>query len=477
MLIQPDGKFLLLVRRYGILILVRVLPSGSVDPSFGVDGVASSGLPEGSGTYGPSGGMSLQTDGSILIASFHYNGSNADFALVRLTEAGIVDSTFGTDGIAVTAFDDRSDIAFPVAVQPDGKIVVAGMSKIIGGNEDFALARYYPDGGADSTFGTNGKVLTVITGGHDEVYALGVQSDGKILASGICTSGGNTDAVMVRYLTNGVRDASFGSNGIARNSFGADTQDAALSMVVQPDGKIIATGYASIGNSNTMAILRLLEDGSLDTSFGGDGTLTMEVGGYSTRGHGVCLQPDGKILVVGTTQSNNLPFQDICLVRFGSDGIPDEAFGSSGSVMTAVSTSLDEGHGVVLQSDLKIVVAGFEITVTSGFSGYYDCAMVRYLSGLNIGIAEFSTTSCAPFIFPNPLVDQATLEFELTIPMELSCELVDSQGRTVRVFFHGLSRSAGLQHESLDLSGISAGDYTIILSDGPGKACVRVVKQ
>jgi hypothetical protein len=87
MLIQPDGKFLLLVRRYGILILVRVLPSGSVDPSFGVDGVASSGLPEGSGTYGPSGGMSLQTDGSILIASFHHNGSNADFALVRLTEA------------------------------------------------------------------------------------------------------------------------------------------------------------------------------------------------------------------------------------------------------------------------------------------------------------------------------------------------------------------------------------------------------
>jgi uncharacterized delta-60 repeat protein len=203
----------------------------------------------------------------------------------------------------------------------------------------------------------------------------------------------------------------------------------------------------------------------------------MDVGGYSTRGHGVCLQPDGKILVAGTVQANDFPHQDICLVRLGADGIPDEGFGSNGSVVTAVSTSLDEGHGVVLQSDLMIVAAGFEITVTSGFSGYYDLALVRYLSGLNIGIAEFSTNISAALICPNPIGDEATLEYELATAETLTCELIDVQGRSVRTMFSNARRSVGPHRETLDLSGISVGNYTVVLSDGTGKVSVRVVKQ
>ncbi|MCF6203041.1 MAG: DUF4347 domain-containing protein, partial [Methylococcaceae bacterium] len=303
----------------------------------------------------------VQPDGRILVAGHTLNGSNRDFALTRYNADGSLDTSFGTGGTVTTDLGSNHDYAKSITVQADGRILVTG-DTYNGSNSDFALVRYNTDGSLDTSFDTDGIVTTDIGSGLEKGESVTVQADGRILVAGY-TGGG--DFALMRYNTNGSLDASFGSGGIVTTAVGSGT-DEGYDLAVQTDGRILMTGYSDNGSNNDFALVRYNTDGSLDTSFGTNGTVTTPIGNNDVA-TGVSIQTDGRIIVAG--YSHNGTDSDFALVRYDSDGNLDSSFGTGGIVTTAVGTVTDMGRSVFVQDDGRIVVAGISSD---------DFAVVRY---------------------------------------------------------------------------------------------------
>ncbi|MEL0587155.1 MAG: tandem-95 repeat protein [Candidatus Thiodiazotropha sp. (ex. Lucinoma kazani)] len=319
--------------------------------------------------------VTVQADGKILVAGYSHNGSNNDFALTRYNADGSLDTSFGGgDGIVTTAVGSNNDNAFSVAVQTDGKILVGGYSRI-GGNYDFALTRYNADGTLDTSFGGGDGIVTTGVGTLD-AYAndITVQTDGKILVAGESYNGSDIDFTLIRYNTNGTLDTGFGGgDGIVTTDVGSGF-DQGRSVTVQADGKILVGGYADIGIAKDFALTRYNTDGTLDTSFGGgDGIVTTTVGPAADYGQSVTVQADGKILVAGDTYNGSN--YDFAVTRYNTDGTLDTSFGGDGIVTTDLGAGHDFGFGVTTQTDGKILVAGY-----GDIGPNKDFALVRYNS-------------------------------------------------------------------------------------------------
>ena len=198
--------------------LARYNADGSLDTSFGDGGKVTTGFDPADVTDDRVAEIVLQPDGKIVAAGTIYNGSNYDFALARYDPDGSLDSGFGAGGTVTTALGPNHDFASALALQPDGKIVVGGLSEQLSG-DGFALARYNADGSLDMNFGTLGTTLTRPSGWAE---AIVLQPDGRILAGGWIWAGSDDDYNfgVVRYRANGALDASFGAGGIAQASFG-----------------------------------------------------------------------------------------------------------------------------------------------------------------------------------------------------------------------------------------------------------------
>jgi uncharacterized delta-60 repeat protein len=325
---------------------------GDLDTSFDTDGKVTTAIGAGNDfAYS----IALQSDGKILVAGYSDNGSNNDFAVVRYNANGSPDTSFGTDGKVTTAIGAQSDYAQSVALQSDGKIVVAGYSFIVG-NYDFAVVRYNTNGSLDTSFGTDGKVTTAIGAGNDFAHSMALQSDGKIVVAGeIATGVGSDNFAVVRYNTNGSLDTSFGTDGKVTTAIGAGS-DLAYSMALQSDGKIVVVGSSGNIINYGFAVVRYNTDGSLDTSFDTDGKVTTAIGAIGDVAYSIDLQSDGKIVVAGT--SYNGSSYDFAVVRYNTDGSLDTSFDTDGKVTTAIGAIGDVAYSIDLQTDGKIVVAG-----------------------------------------------------------------------------------------------------------------------
>jgi uncharacterized delta-60 repeat protein len=400
--LQPDGKVLVAGYTSGSdwdFALVRYNSDGSLDTSFQGGKVTT---PIGtSDDYAFS--VTLQPDGKILVAGRTFNGSDWDFALVRYNSDGSLDTSFDGDGKVTTPIGTSNDYAFSVTLQPDGKILVAG-STFNGSNWDFALARYNSDGSLDTSFDGDGKVTTPIGSGRDdwgqsvtllpdgEILVAGyysfalalynsnggligtfttpigegqsvtLQPDGKILVAGY-TSGDNRDFVLARYNSFGSLDTTFGSSGKVTTPIGT-SDDYAYSVTLQPDGKILVAGYTLNGSHWDFALVRYNSDGSLDTSFDGDGIVTTRIGPSNDYAYSVTLQPDGKILVAGT--SYNGSNYDLALVRYNSDGSLDTTFDGI-NTLNGTPTFIENGAPVILDSDVAIQDA--ELRAAGSYAG------------------------------------------------------------------------------------------------------------
>src|SRR5205823_7151886 len=288
-----------------------------------------------------------------------------DIAVARYNTDGSVDLTFGSGGRVLTDFDG-DDAAFALAVHPDGKIVVAGVSTG-GGTMDFALARYDSDGTLDATFGSGGRVVTDL-GGQDEAFALVVQPDGRLVATGASTAAGSLDFALARYNTDGTLDATFGAAGQVVTDFGpafvgsdpsncalpiADFHgtDIAFALALQLDGKLVAAGVST----GDFALARYNADGSLDTTFGTCGRVITDFAGDDAAASALVVQPDGKLVAAGRRSVAQTSFS---LARYASDGTLGPIFGTGGRVVMEVGTDA-EGSALVLQpDDGRLVVAG-----------------------------------------------------------------------------------------------------------------------
>jgi uncharacterized delta-60 repeat protein len=287
--------------------------------------------------------------------------TNINVDCVTPAPVGSLDPTFGSNGMATFPLP----AAKSVALQGDGKLVIVG---------DMTLSRYNPDGKADTTFGSGGKITAVANGGpEDAPEAVAIQSDGKIVVAGHTSKPPSpfADFVVLRFNPDGSADSTFGSGGIVITDF-AGLEDRAEGLAIQPDGKILAAGFATKGTvtfgDSDFAVIRYLRDGSLDASFGNGGKVTTDLsGGSSERGAGIAVQPDGRIVVVGRTAANGGSDSDFGVVRYLSDGRPDASF-------AAASFGLAEGdpRDVAIQSDGKVVVDG-----SANFSGSFRYVVVR----------------------------------------------------------------------------------------------------
>ncbi|MFZ4764994.1 MAG: choice-of-anchor D domain-containing protein, partial [Roseimicrobium sp.] len=244
--------------------------------------------------------LELEFDPSALglrtaTVSFANNDGNENpftFAIQGTgTGPGLPDSAFGTAGIVKASFggDDR---ALGLALQSDGKAIVAGYADN-GTYSDFALARILSNGNLDTSFGTSGKATTDIAGSNDRAQALLVQPDGKIIAAGFAHNGSNEDVALVRYLANGSLDTAFGTDGIVTTQVGA-TDDRANAIALQTDGKIIIVGSTHNGSNSDLLVARYLANGALDTSFGNGGKVAIDIAGGGDEATSVVALRDGR---------------------------------------------------------------------------------------------------------------------------------------------------------------------------------------
>ena len=364
--LQPDGKIVLagsVLKADATfdIVLMRHNPDGSLDNTFDQDGKVSTDFGGDQQAFA----VILQPDGKILAAGTSQN----DFVIARYNSNGSVDSSFGSGGRVTTDFATSVDRILAIALQPDGKIVAAGTSGIAN-TFDFALARYSSNGSLDTSFSFDGKLTTDLgappaTG--EEATALAIQTNGKIIAAGLTLSGPKFDFALVRYNTDGTLDNSFSSDGRVLTDFdGFD--DAVFDVLLQPDGKIIAAGLTeSASNNQNMGLARYNPDGSLDNNFSADGKASVDFFGNSDDGRAVARQADGKIVIAG----NMGP--DFALARFTSTGDLDLSFSQDGRVTTDFGASLDQASDVAIQTDGKIIVAG-----SVGFNSNRQFAMARY---------------------------------------------------------------------------------------------------
>lgn len=341
-----------------LFFLLFVIPAsaqdGSLDLSFSSDGRVTTPI----GTFDDEArAIILQSDGKILVAGHSYGIADYDFAVVRYNSDGTLDNTFGTSGIVTTPIGSGDDKARSIALQSDGKIVVAGYS-YTGSADAIALARYNTDGTLDNTFDGNG-ILTAAEGVYSE-YAQGVaiQSDGKIVVAGGINNVGGLDVRLMRFNINGSLDNTFDSDGMVQTVVTANYSDYANAVKIQSDGKIVVAGYANSGFEANFMLLRYNTDGSLDNTFDTDGIIADQIfGTFNEYANALAIQDDGKLLVTGNTNNSNY---DFVTLRYNSNGTLDNTFDNDGVAVVDWGTLTDMGQAaaILVQSDGDIVVAG-----------------------------------------------------------------------------------------------------------------------
>ncbi len=268
---------------------------------------------------------------------------------------GDLDTSFGTGGKVTTSFGSFYDEIDGLALQPDGKIVAGGYVETSSTDSDFGLARYNPNGSLDTSFGTGGKVTTPFGTGYDWIGEVAIQPDGRIVAAGRATIGGVTQIGLARYNSNGSLDTSFGTGGKVTTPIGPYAL--ARSLVLQPDGKIVVAGYEYDGSTELFAVARYNAGGSLDTSFGTGGTVTTAFAGGGGLGLKVLLQADGKMVVGGFAFDGSNDY--FGLARYNANGSLDTSFGTGGKVTTSFAPAFGVGRSIALQADGKIVETGY----------------------------------------------------------------------------------------------------------------------
>src|SRR5215813_6524730 len=422
---------------------VQAEAAGDLDPTFGNGGKVATDF----SVPTTANALAIQGDGKLIVAGIVQLPTGLDFGLARYNPDGSLDTSFGTGGSLAIDFFGGDDRAFAVAIQPDGKIVVAGHATTASGGLDFGLARLNSNGTLDTSFGSGGKITDDFHGRDDRIRSILILSDGRIGVVGFATQAdGSSNGASALYKANGnlieksefnggdfkvvsalalqpdgkiilcgsvvegqgprddfrlfrinanlEDDTAFGNRGDVTTDFGGN--DDAFALALQPDGKIVAAGASGQAGVGEFALARYNTDGSLDSSFGSSGKLRSSSLGSPGKGaiaNAVLIQPDNKIVAVGVSNPG-AGTSDFTLLRYNADGTLDSTFGSGGQLMTDFFGSDDFARAALIQPDGKIVVAGF---TTKSPGGPALVALARYSTGIvkgfSIGFEQATVTA------------------------------------------------------------------------------------
>jgi uncharacterized delta-60 repeat protein len=422
MVIQPDNKIIVVSLNWNDdMAIVRYNPDGSLDNSFGTNGIVSVDF---NGGNDDASAVKLQNDGKIIVvgrAQQNSSNNNSDIAVVRLNSDGTLDNSFATNGkFSLDVGGYAHDQALDVAIQSDGKIVLVARA----GTNPFnthAVIRLNANGTLDNTFDGDGILKEFSFAPYITIsylYSLAIQTDGKILLGGAKFG----KFSVARINSDGSFDATYATNGIYSNT----TDIGKCKLKLQTDGKLLATYSHPMDTS--VNVTRLNSNGTPDLSFGSSGVVkTSTIGGSAyTNDYAIdiIIQPNGKILATGSSYSSG-SVSDFLVLRYNSDGTLDNTFGTNGIVITSVApTGLEGGSAIKLQSDGKIVVAG---TKCSGVCGL---VLLRYNnSDGSVGI--FDNVLHNNFIvYPNP--NKGT--FTLKASKGGVFDLIDVTGKVINTY-------------------------------------------
>lgn len=470
--IQPDQKIVAAghVRKNNSydFALARYQPDGSLDNSFGTDGKRFVHFGYGD-DYGKS--VLLQADGKIIVTGYASNGAHSDFALARLLENGDLDTTFGVQGLQTVAIGPGASEGWSAALQADGKIVMAGTAYLNATQSLIALARFTSEGTLDSLFGIAGIITTALDSLNDHAQAVAIQTDGKIVVAGYGRFGAYTDFALLRYQINGALDTAFGAQGKLLTDF-TGFNDYGYAMTLQPDGKIVVAGTTTSGTSlQSFALARYEANGILDNTFGVNGKTKININNLLVPNiaQAVTLQSDGKIVAAGYCYIPGYATLNFALARFHTDGNLDLDFNGTGMVSTPLQVGNDQARAVAVQADGKIVAAGR--------SASSDFALARYLSGQSVDVTDAPFFGYAVRLYPNPVAETALVEYSLQQAETVSILLYDQLGHIITRLADHLPQTAGPHVQSLELpASLPAGIYYLALTT-PGRRIVLPIEK
>ncbi|HEX8290372.1 MAG TPA: HYR domain-containing protein [Pyrinomonadaceae bacterium] len=401
--LQPDGR--LVVAGYtdgpsgADFVLARYDTGGALDGSFGAGGKVRTpfpGYPATAGDFSRATAVALQPDGKIVVA-----GTNPDFLLARYNPDGTLDEGFGAGGKVYSGPSSITGsptdrIPYDVAVTPDGKIVAAGATYSLDsqgyGLVGFAMSRYNADGTRDESFGPGGRRDAGPFGRWSPAHPLAVIGpDGRVVfASYYLDADGYQHFVLARYGPDGAPDPSLGAGGSVSLNF--PTFLSATALGVQPDGKVILAGSSLAGAGYDLVARRYDAGGAPDSTFGAGGVVTTDFGGPTDLAAAVAVQPDGRIIVSGSSYQGLNNSNDFAAVRYNADGTPDATLGAGGRV-TADFGGYEYANAIAALPGGKFVLVGWDATTVPGGANGYLFALARFAGG-----SEEPPTSTPPTI-------------------------------------------------------------------------------
>lgn len=468
--IQTDEKILIAGSTWtghaNSFALARCNSDGTLDNTFNQCGIVTTAV----GISSVIESIAIQPDNKIIAVGSSHLNHNDGFLLARYHPDGSLDSSFGINGIVRTQISGVEEGARSVKIQSDGKIIIGGYSRM-NDLQNFALARYQSNGMIDTTFGVNGIQITAFNDEADGITSIALQSDQKIVAGGYSYHDGISNFALARYNPDGSPDTTFGSEGKIVSLFN-NRRSIAWSTVIQKNGKILLGGtYGEIISSDIL-LARYNADGSPDSTFNHNGYTIVDIDSCDYI-YSIAIRPDDRIIIAG--QSYDFVNNYYVLAQFDANGIVDSLFAVNGISITPMSTGSDTFGDMCLQNDGKILVAGSEYVDTLANS---DFVLLRFYSDNNNGVSESTVECYSPIIYPNPVMSEFQVSYVLRENLSLSLQLYDIQGHLCQTFFSSQVKEAGHYKDKFQLNPcLPDAIYFLELSSYKGKVALKIVKE
>ncbi|MGB0917267.1 MAG: T9SS type A sorting domain-containing protein [Flavobacteriales bacterium] len=471
LLVQPDSKIIAVgyargnTTAYDIAV-VRYNIDGSLDNSFSVNGMLTTDVAD-NNDYGYD--AALQADGKIVVVGTTGMSPRRMIA-VRYNADGTLDGSFGTNGMVILDSPETENFTGEgIVIQPDGKICLAGRAFL--SSSLFLVARLNTDGSLDNTFSVDGILTSTFGDGTSSAYAIALQTDGKIVVAGDLSWWEGPilmrHLAVARFNTDGTLDMEFDTDGRVLVSFGS-SGFFCRDMTIQNDGKIVLVGYSN----NSFALARLNTDASIDNTFSVDGRVITAIGIDESYGRAIAIQADNKILAAGNTSNTAIGEEEFALVRYNSDGTLDNTFSLDGRTTIEFGNNDASAYSVAIQPNGRIVVGGISRDVSSS-----EFAVARFISGVNIGILDFAVDNGSVVVYPNPIEENSILKYQLEKDEVLSCHVYDMNGKLVQTLFSSQKRQRGQHTEALGTaSALPSGNYLLQLDNGTDSFSLKVTR-
>jgi uncharacterized delta-60 repeat protein len=477
-LIQPDGKILVAGKTLQPtsdedFLLLRYNTNGTLDNTFGTGGIVITSVSTAAEGLSK---IHLQPDGKIL--ALGYNGMIGSTCVVRYNSDGSLDNTFGTGGIVSWDLTGVGQIQIPgdLALQSNGKIIV-GVTTFgdPNYNSDIAFGRLNSNGTIDNTYGFSGIMLHHLTLDFDILSDIDIQADGNIVAAGyIQNLIGNSYIFSAMFDTTGYFAPVY-DNGLILDTISSIQSDYVNCVLVQPDGKVLMGGTTGESFASKYLLIRYNSNGARDNTFGTNGVVAQTFNNGSRYLQDMLLMPNGKILVVGKDDLGT----DTHFARFNTNGTPDNTFNSDGHAEVDITTGVgitDDMRAIAIQTDGKILATGYCDACPTG-TATTARFVVNMVPVIVIGINDYVFAATETLVYPNPLQAVETLKYTLTDNENISINLIDSQGKLVAEFVKNEARNKGDNTEVLTLpENLPNGTYFIQIASTKGKVSIKVVK-